>query len=47
MDEDFYEPQALTLHIACQVELQETNTLFYLAHRLVDADPKRAVSFDA
>lgn len=43
LDEDAFHSSCLPLHIVCQVELKDTNNLFYLAHRLVDANPKSAV----
>eukprot|EP00730_Choanoeca_flexa_P008179 TRINITY_DN12454_c0_g2_i3.p1 TRINITY_DN12454_c0_g2~~TRINITY_DN12454_c0_g2_i3.p1 ORF type:complete len:591 (+),score=125.98 TRINITY_DN12454_c0_g2_i3:29-1801(+) len=47
LDRDRFHHTCLPLHIACQVELKDTNGLFYLAHKLVDAHPKRAISWFA
>jgi hypothetical protein len=43
LDQDPYHHACLPLHVACQVELKDTNGLFYLAHKLVDVHPKQAV----
>eukprot|EP00049_Salpingoeca_infusionum_P000097 m.37138 g.37138 ORF g.37138 m.37138 type:complete len:626 (+) comp10072_c0_seq1:127-2004(+) len=47
LDNDPYHHACLPLHIACQVELKDTNGLFYLAHRLVDAYPKNELAWFA
>ena len=47
LDTDPFHATCLPVHLACQVELRDTNGLFFLAHRLVDAYPQRAVSWFA
>ncbi|XP_071443692.1 cell division cycle protein 16 homolog [Hetaerina americana] len=40
-------PGCLPVHIACMVEMNKSNELFYLAHRLVDLYPRMAISWFA
>ncbi|XP_074601392.1 cell division cycle protein 16 [Brevipalpus obovatus] len=44
---DIYHTRCLPIHISCLMELKKTNTLFDLAHRLVDLYPESAVSWYA
>ena len=44
LDSDPFHHACLAIHLACQVELRDTNGLFYLAHKLVDSYPTKAVS---
>ncbi|EGD80537.1 hypothetical protein PTSG_01128 [Salpingoeca rosetta] len=47
LDNDKFNEACLPFHIACQVELKEINSLFYLAHQLVDNMPQKAVTWFA
>ncbi|XP_064615248.1 cell division cycle protein 16 homolog [Liolophura sinensis] len=47
LDKDPYNSQCLPLHVAVLVELGKSNILFYLAHKLVDIYPNKAVSWFA
>jgi anaphase-promoting complex subunit 6 len=47
LDSDPYHYSCLPVHIACQVEIQDTNGLFYLAHKLVDSHHEKAVAWFA
>eukprot|EP00055_Hartaetosiga_balthica_P007037 m.23692 g.23692 ORF g.23692 m.23692 type:complete len:569 (+) comp5573_c0_seq2:48-1754(+) len=47
LDTDKFHEKCLPVHISCLVELQEVNTLFYLAHQLVDANPEKAIPWFA
>jgi anaphase-promoting complex subunit 6 len=42
-----FDMDALTLQVVCLCQLQKTNTLFTLAHNLVDLFPKHHVSWFA
>ncbi|XP_053211911.1 cell division cycle protein 16 homolog [Panonychus citri] len=44
---DIYHTQCLPIHISCLMELQKTNLLFDLAHKLVDLYPENATSWYA
>ncbi|XP_013411443.1 cell division cycle protein 16 homolog [Lingula anatina] len=44
---DPYNSRCLPLHIAVLVELHQSNNLFYLAHKLVDLYPNKAVAWFA
>lgn len=44
---DIYHTKSLTVKIECLVELKETTSLFYLAHRLIDLYPDEAISWYA
>ncbi|KAG8298096.1 anaphase promoting complex subunit cdc16 [Homalodisca vitripennis] len=44
---DPYHPNCLPIHIACLMELKKINQLFYLAHKLVELMPEKAVSWFA
>ena len=43
LDNDKFNEACLPIHVACQVELKEINSLFYLSHQLVDNMPQKAV----
>ncbi|XP_052785133.1 cell division cycle protein 16 homolog isoform X1 [Mya arenaria] len=47
LNEDPYNSTCLPIHIAVLVELKKTNSLFYLAHKLVDLYPNKPVSWFA
>lgn len=47
LKKDPYHSTCLPVHIACLVELNKVNALFYLAHDLVDHYPETAVSWFA
>lgn len=47
LDKDPYHYVCLPVHIACQVEIKDTNGLFYLAHKLVDSQPEKAIAWYA
>lgn len=47
LKKDPYHNSCLPVHIACLVELKKTNTLFYLAHKLVDLYPEMALAWFA
>ncbi|XP_018025155.1 cell division cycle protein 16 homolog [Hyalella azteca] len=47
LEEDPYHTDCLPIHIACLIELQQPNTLFLLAHKLVDLYPELALSWFA
>lgn len=44
---DIYHTRSLTVKIECLVELKETTSLFYLAHRLIDLYPDEAIAWYA
>lgn len=44
---DIYHTKCLTIKIECLVELKETTSLFYLAHRLIDLYPDEAIAWYA
>ncbi|XP_076067974.1 cell division cycle protein 16 [Oratosquilla oratoria] len=44
---DPYHTECLPIHIACLVEMKQSNTLFLLAHKLVDLYPENALSWFA
>ena len=44
---DPYHEACLPIHITCLVELKKTNELFFLAHKLVDNYPQKAISWYA
>ncbi|KAK2165875.1 hypothetical protein NP493_1345g00047 [Ridgeia piscesae] len=47
LETDAYNSQCLPLHIAVLTELKKANLLFYLAHKLVDLYPNKAVAWFA
>ncbi|CAI6347241.1 unnamed protein product [Macrosiphum euphorbiae] len=47
LKQDPYHPECLPIHIACLVELEKSNDLFYLAHKLVDLQPDQAIAWFA
>uniref|UniRef100_T1JHN4 peptidylprolyl isomerase n=1 Tax=Strigamia maritima TaxID=126957 RepID=T1JHN4_STRMM len=47
LNRDPFHSDCLPIHIACLVELKKSNALFYLAHRLVDLYPEKAISWFA
>ncbi|XP_025422484.1 cell division cycle protein 16 homolog [Sipha flava] len=47
LKQDPYHPECLPIHIACLVELEKSNELFYLAHKLVDLQPDQAIAWFA
>ncbi|XP_020281654.1 cell division cycle protein 16 homolog isoform X2 [Pseudomyrmex gracilis] len=47
LKKDPYHNSCLPVHIACLVELKKTNSLFYLAHKLVDLYPEMALAWFA
>ncbi|KAF2354115.1 Tetratricopeptide-like helical domain [Trinorchestia longiramus] len=47
LEEDPYHTDCLPVHIACLIELQQSNSLFLLAHKLVDLYPEMALSWFA
>ncbi|XP_060600102.1 cell division cycle protein 16 homolog [Ruditapes philippinarum] len=47
LNTDPYNSTCLPLHIAVMVELKKSNSLFYLAHKLVDLYPNKPVSWFA
>lgn len=47
LDEDPFHHSCLPIHLACQVELKDTNGLFFKAHQLVDSYPEKPVSWFA
>lgn len=47
LEEDPYNTECLPIHIACLIELQQANTLFLLAHKLVDLYPEMALAWFA
>lgn len=44
---DIYHTKSLTVKIECLVDLKETTSLFYLAHRLIDLYPDEAIAWYA
>lgn len=44
---DIYHTRSLTVKIECLMELKETTSLFYLAHRLIDLYPDEAIAWYA
>nr|XP_054771442.1 cell division cycle protein 16 homolog [Lytechinus pictus] len=47
LESDPFHERCLPVHVATLVELKKSNDLFYLAHRLVDLHPDKAVSWFA
>nr|XP_042909728.1 cell division cycle protein 16 homolog isoform X3 [Parasteatoda tepidariorum] len=47
LNKDPFHLQCLPIHISCLMELEKTNALFYLAHKLVDLYPESAVAWYA
>ncbi|XP_015795039.1 cell division cycle protein 16 homolog [Tetranychus urticae] len=47
LKDDIYHTQCLPIHISCLMELQKTNLLFDLGHKLVDLYPESATSWYA
>uniref|UniRef100_A0A1B6LCT4 Cell division cycle protein 16 homolog n=1 Tax=Graphocephala atropunctata TaxID=36148 RepID=A0A1B6LCT4_9HEMI len=47
LKKDSYHTSCLPIHISCLVELKQVNKLFYLAHKLVDYMPEKAVPWFA
>ncbi|XP_055384899.1 cell division cycle protein 16 homolog [Condylostylus longicornis] len=47
LKEDPYHNDGLTVLIGCLVELGDSNKLFYIAHKLVDRYPEKAISWYA
>eukprot|EP00039_Didymoeca_costata_P027951 m.19549 g.19549 ORF g.19549 m.19549 type:complete len:533 (+) comp6609_c0_seq1:98-1696(+) len=47
LDTDPYHHSCLPIHLACLVELNDVNGLFFLAHKLVDSYPEKSVSWFA
>ncbi|KFM68530.1 Cell division cycle protein 16-like protein, partial [Stegodyphus mimosarum] len=47
LNKDPFHLNCLPIHISCLMELDKTNALFYLAHKLVDLYPENAVSWYA
>ncbi|GIX95883.1 cell division cycle protein 16 homolog [Caerostris darwini] len=45
LNKDPFHLNCLPIHISCLMELDKTNALFYLAHKLVDLYPESAVSW--
>uniref|UniRef100_A0A2P2I516 Cell division cycle protein 16 homolog n=2 Tax=Hirondellea gigas TaxID=1518452 RepID=A0A2P2I516_9CRUS len=47
LEQDPYHTECLPIHIACLIELKQSNALFLLAHKLVDLYPETALSWFA
>lgn len=47
LNSDPYHEACLPIHISCLVELKQSNSLFYFAHKLVDNYPQKAVAWYA
>ncbi|GFW36350.1 cell division cycle protein 16 homolog [Trichonephila clavipes] len=47
LNKDPFHLNCLPIHISCLMELEKTNALFYLAHKLVDLYPESAVAWYA
>ncbi len=47
LDYDFYYLQVVPLYCACLIELDKPGELYYLAHKLVTANPSMAVAWFA
>ncbi|KAG0719160.1 Cell division cycle protein 16 [Chionoecetes opilio] len=47
LKKDPYHTECLPIHISCLVELKQANTLFLLAHKLVDLYPESALAWFA
>lgn len=47
LEQDPYHSECLPIHIACLIELQQSNALFLLAHKLVDLYPETALAWFA
>lgn len=47
LNSDPFHEACLPVHISCLVQLKKSNDLFYLAHKLVDNYPQKAVSWYA
>lgn len=47
LEQDPYHTECLPTHIACLLELRQSNTLFLLAHKLVDLYPETALAWFA
>ncbi|GBN59393.1 Cell division cycle protein 16 [Araneus ventricosus] len=47
LNKDPFHLNCLPIHISCLMELDKTNALFYLAHKLVDLYPESAVAWYA
>ncbi|CAL4061020.1 unnamed protein product, partial [Meganyctiphanes norvegica] len=47
LKKDPYHTECLPVHISCLVELKQSNTLFLLAHKLVDLYPETALAWFA
>ena len=47
LNSDPFHEACLPIHISCLVQLKKSNDLFYLAHKLVDNYPQKAVSWYA
>lgn len=47
LDRDPYHHSCLPIHLTCLVELKDSSGLFYMAHKLVDSYPEKAIAWFA